>query len=142
MKAELSAIDEQIAIRRRDNPRLSYADAWLLVASEMPKLLRAYNQAAENAERSNAGQSLVPGSAKIALSEIDREIAKKRQANPRLNYAEAWKLVASEKPGLIRDYNSAAARSFLPAAAEYDKETDAQFRERQRRLNGWPEGVG
>lgn len=42
------------------------------------------------------------------LGIIDGRIVKKRQANPRLGYFNAWTLVASERPDLLRAYNRAA----------------------------------
>ena len=45
---------------------------------------------------------------KVLLTDIETEIAAKRAANPKLDYASAWKLVSIEKPDLIKTYNAAA----------------------------------
>jgi len=46
------------------------------------------------------------------LGAIESEIAKKRAADPRINYGQAWVLVAREHPELVARYNAAAARVF------------------------------
>jgi|ERR1039458_3173262 hypothetical protein len=46
--------------------------------------------------------------ARELLSIIERRIAEKRQADPKLDYGESWRVLASERPDLIRAYNGAA----------------------------------
>ena len=43
-----------------------------------------------------------------AKAAMCREIVYKQSLNPKLSYAEAWKLVASERPDLLKEYNAAA----------------------------------
>src|ERR1039458_9986352 len=46
--------------------------------------------------------------ARELLSIIERRIAEKRQADPKLDYGESWRVLASERPDLIRAYDGAA----------------------------------
>ncbi|HXM44737.1 MAG TPA: hypothetical protein VN924_26105 [Bryobacteraceae bacterium] len=135
----LALIDEQIRNMRQKNPDLPYGDAWRRVEKEFPDLMWNYNDAAGRmddptaAERTGAvepsggparpylPQEMVPqGTVSMSarplareLAAIDEEIARRRAANPRLDYARAWQLIASERPELIRQYNYAASRAFV-----------------------------
>jgi|CZKX01.1.fsa_nt_gi hypothetical protein len=46
--------------------------------------------------------------ARELLSIIERRIAEKRQADPKLDYGESWRVLASERPDLMSAYNRAA----------------------------------
>ena len=46
--------------------------------------------------------------ARELLSIIERRTAEKRQADPKLDYGESWRVLASERPDLISAYNRAA----------------------------------
>jgi hypothetical protein len=125
----LALIDEQIRNKRQANQTMTYPEAWNLVGKERPDLLLAYNDAAVRtgnqldmpAARTAPLQS-APGAGPVTMSAkplarelgaIDEAIAARREANPLLGYGDAWALVASESPELIRAYNTAAARAFV-----------------------------
>ena len=121
----LALIDEQIRNLQHENPDLQYGDAWRRVEKEFPDLIWAYNDAADRMGVSRAATApptpaAAPGSVAMSarplvreLAVIDEEIARRRAANPRLDYARAWQLIALEQPEMIRQYNRAASRAFV-----------------------------
>jgi uncharacterized protein YoaH (UPF0181 family) len=121
MARSLAEIDEQIRNERQENPKLTYGAAWTLVKQKRPDLMRAYNEAARRVE----GKGYTPsertapvlaassqGTARDALAQklalIDVEIRKKQAATTGMSYGAAWKLVASERPDLMKAYHDAA----------------------------------
>ena len=122
----LSVIDEQLAVKRQANPRLSYGGAWKTLASERPDLFRAYNKAAAGdpkadcrdewrllaSERSSPGGQQGDSAARVArlaraLAPIEEQIHLKQLANA-MSWGDAWQQVERERPDLIETYNAAA----------------------------------
>lgn len=126
----LAQIDKQIRDLRQGNPSLTYLAAWELAEKKFPHLFFVYRDAAKHAGKSDSDPASRtapveeggPGTRGAVamranplareLGAIDAEIAKKRAADPRLSYGNAWVLVSHERPELIKEYNSAAARVF------------------------------
>ncbi len=63
----------------------------------------------ELSERGLAGNGTERNTVGAPLEQINTEIAKRRTANKGLSYGDAWRLVASDRPELIKAYNDAAA---------------------------------
>lgn len=102
----LVPIEEQIHLLRHENPNLTYGAAWKRVQQEHPQLIRDYNKAAGHSPEASAAETMARN-----LALIDEQIRNKRQADPRLNYFDAWTLVEKESPHLIWNYNDAAKRA-------------------------------
>jgi hypothetical protein len=133
----LALINEQVRNLRQKDPDLTYVEAWKQVEKKFPDLMWNYNDAAGRTDDSTAAQrtgavvegpppppqpylpeemkSVAMSARPLAreLAVINEEIARRRAANPRLDYARAWQLIALEQPEMIRQYNRAASRAFV-----------------------------
>jgi hypothetical protein len=102
----LVPIEEKIHLLQHENPNMTFAEAWRQVGLTHPDLIKNYNRAAGHKPGDTAPEALARN-----LALIDEQIRNRRQTNPGLTYAEAWKIVEKERPDLTWAYNDAAAHA-------------------------------
>jgi len=112
-------IYEQIRLKRLNDPNLSYGLAFARVMKENPELAAQYKAASKDdpsdAEATGWGE-LVPLSADQARHAMEKEVYA-LMASDRgkgVCFADAFEVVAREKPHLLDSYNAAARRARRP----------------------------
>ena len=104
-------IDEQIRHIRQSNPKILQLDAFNQAMKERPDLfVRLENATARTSKHGDTSPTVAMRALAQALDAMQEHIVAMCDANPKLSYGDAWLRVAGERPALIRNYNTAAAR--------------------------------